>query len=473
MNERSQRIRLGLFVFGALIALGTLIVLFGKRPTFFTNKDHFSVRFENAPNLQPGTPIRRSGIRIGEVERVDLEDAGTVLVVMNVDKRYPPRHNEIVSITQSLLSGDAMIDFITDPKNKDITKYDMTDTIIGRGPIDTRAAAERAGDIGTSAQETLKSMKEVFDEFKKLKPEVARAVSEYTQLSETIRQAVPEIQQTNIAVRDLARNTNANIPGLKETKDKADLALKRWADLGERLDVFMRTNDQKLSKSIDNLNIVLEQSSKVFNEENRKSLTTLLQNLGKMFGNENQKAFNDLLANVNKVLSEENAKNVNATIKNVKDASERFEQFTKDGSDAMKQVKETLGKADKVIAPLADHSDEIARNLTYTSGQIGLLMKDVRDLLRGYASSEGTVQKLLTDPALYNRANDAVYNMSRLMPKLELILEDLKDFSDQIARHPNRLIFNGGGGLKGSPFAPTTPTGNAPRYGTGPGANPR
>src|SRR5207245_1259458 len=91
------------------------------------------------------------------------------------------------------------------------------------------------------------------------------------------------------------------------------------------------------------------------------------------------------------------------------------------------------------------------------------LMKDVRDLLRGYAGSEGTVQKLLTDPSLYNRANETIYGLSRLMPKLELILEDLKDFSDQVARHPNRLIFDKGGGLKGSPFAPTTPTiGNSP-----------
>jgi phospholipid/cholesterol/gamma-HCH transport system substrate-binding protein len=142
----------------------------------------------------------------------------------------------------------------------------------------------------------------------------------------------------------------------------------------------------------------------------------------------------------------------------------------------MKQVKETVGKADqaienirKVTEPLAGRADEITRNLTYTSGQLGLLMKDVRDLLRGYSGSDGTVQKLLTDPALYNRMNDTVYGLSRLMPKLELILDDLKDFSDQIARHPNRLIFDRGGGLKGSPFAPTAPSiGNTPLHRQGP-----
>lgn len=489
MTERGQRIRLGLFVLAALIALGTLVVLFGKRPTLFTDKQQFHVVFDNAPNLQPGTPVRRSGIRIGEVESVDLLETGKVRVVLNVDRRYPPRRNEDIVINAAVLSGDATVDFVTNPKKKDVTAYKPQDTvgdgneIHGQGPLDVRSAVGRAEDIGATAQDALKSMQAVFDEYKKMRPEISKAVQEYTALSETIRQAVPEIQQTNTAVRDLARATNANIPGLRETKDRADVALKQWNEVGERLNVLMKTNDEKISKSIDNLNKILEQTAKVFSEDNQKAVTALIQNLSRMFGPENQRAVSDLLANLNKVMSDENIKNVNATIKNVRDASGRLDELSKNGSDAMKQVKETVGKADqaidnirKVTEPLAGRADEITRNLTYTSGQMGLLMKDVRDLLRGYSGSDGTVQKLLTDPGLYNRMNDTVYGLSRLMPKLELILDDLKDFSDQIARHPNRLIFDRGGGLKGSPFAPTAPSiGNSPlqRQGPNPALMPR
>ncbi len=190
-----------------------------------------------------------------------------------------------------------------------------------------------------------------------------------------------------------------------------------------------------------------------------------------------------LLANLNKVISDENVQNVNVAIKNVREASGRLDELSRDGSDAMKQLNATAHKADaaienirKVTEPLAGRADEITRNLAYTSGQLGLLMKDVRDLLRGYSGSDGTVQRLLTDPTLYNRINDTAFGLSRLMPKLELILDDLKDFSDQIARHPNRLIFDRGGGLKGSPFAPTAPMiGNSPlnRQGTGSTVMPR
>ncbi len=296
MTERGQRIRLGLFVLAALMALGTLVLLFGKRPSLFTSKNEFYVRFNNAPNLQPGTPVRRSGIRIGEVESVDLDPAGQVNVVLNVDKRYPPRHNEEVVINSALLSGDATIDFVTstDPaKRGDITTYTPLETrqnpIQGKGPLDTRQAAERVGEVGATAQDALKSMKEVFDEYKRMKPQIARAVEEYTLLSETIRQAVPEIQQTNTAVRNLARATNANMPALRETKDRADLALKQWNDVGERLNVLLKTNDQKISKSIDNLNAVMEQAAKVFSDDNQKALSALLHNLSQMFGADNQR----------------------------------------------------------------------------------------------------------------------------------------------------------------------------------------
>src|SRR5439155_18989435 len=105
--------------------------------------------------------------------------------------------------------------------------------------------------------------------------------------------------------------------------------------------------DQKLSKSIDNLNNALEQASKVFNEDNQKAFSALIQNASKMFGDQNQKAVNDVLVNLNKVLCDENIKNVNATLKNVRDASGRLEQFAKSGTEAAENIR-------KVTQPLTE-----------------------------------------------------------------------------------------------------------------------
>jgi ABC-type transporter Mla subunit MlaD len=454
MNEREQRIRLGLFVFVAMIALGTLVILFGKRPNLWSSRERFTVVFSNAPNIQPGTPVRRSGIKIGEVDQVELEPSGQVKVEVLIDKRYPPRHNETVAISQSLLSGDIALDLVTDPRpNRSVEPYTTEETaknpISGQGPLDARRTAEDVKVLGTSAKDTLDEIRSTLG---RIAPEAQRTLQEYSRLSQAVRQAIPEIQQTNDSVRRLADTTRANIPNVSDTNDKAKVAIENWNRLAERLNSFVQTNDKQMSDAITNLNSALAQANKILSDENQKNVTSIIKN-------------------TNQLLSDENVRNVSETLKNVRSFSDNLDpQAMKDLSKSMKQISETVAKADaaienirKATQPFADGSGDLSRNLTYSSAQIGLLAKDFRDLLKGYATSDGTVQRLLTDPTLYNRASDVVTGMERLMPRLELILEDLKDFSDQIARHPNHLIFDRGGGLKGSPFAPVTnPSSNRP-----------
>src|SRR5262245_17413198 len=118
MNERAQRVRLGLFVLGAILALGTLIVLFAKRPELLRSRDRYFATFANAPNLQPGTQVRRSGVKIGEVDKVELDPSGLVKVEMLIDKRYPPRKNEDPTIDQNPITRDVTVDLVTDPKKQ-------------------------------------------------------------------------------------------------------------------------------------------------------------------------------------------------------------------------------------------------------------------------------------------------------------------------------------------------------------------
>src|SRR5207244_10274753 len=112
---------------------------------------------------------------------------------------------------------------------------------------------------------------------------------------------------------------------------------------------------------------------------------------------------------IKQLLSDENQRQFAAILRNANTI------FTKEGPETMRKLQDTLTKADaaienirKISAPFADNSSDLQRNLTYTSGQLGLMIKDVRDLMKGYAGADGTVQRLLTDPTLYNRASDAV-----------------------------------------------------------------
>jgi phospholipid/cholesterol/gamma-HCH transport system substrate-binding protein len=56
---------------------------------------------------------------------------------------------------------------------------------------------------------------------------------------------------------------------------------------------------------------------------------------------------------------------------------------------------------------------------------------------------EGTIGKLLKDPTLYNNANATVEHVKELIVKLEPMVNDLRMFSDSLARDPRQLGLRG------------------------------
>src|SRR5262245_42644504 len=95
MADRRLRLKLGAFVAGMLAILAGLVLFFGRAPELFSNKAAYSVLFPEAPGVGPGTPIRKSGVPIGQVSSVDLDpESGQVRVRLRVERKFLPRKNE-------------------------------------------------------------------------------------------------------------------------------------------------------------------------------------------------------------------------------------------------------------------------------------------------------------------------------------------------------------------------------------------
>src|SRR5438477_6773706 len=113
MNEQAIRFRLGIFVLAALLLLAVMITLFGGLPNYFRQVDTFTIIFKDAQGVAPGTPVRRSGVRIGEVRSLILDNVtGNVQVVIQVDAGFNLRKGDRPTIVQGLLGGDASIAFL-------------------------------------------------------------------------------------------------------------------------------------------------------------------------------------------------------------------------------------------------------------------------------------------------------------------------------------------------------------------------
>src|SRR5471032_1194794 len=127
MNEQAIRFRFGIFILASLILLAILTILFGGFPNYFRHADSYTIVFANASGVAPGTPVRRSGVRIGEVRTLSLEDeTGRVRVVINIDDNFSIRKADRPTLMQGLLGGDASISFLPpeDLKNADLSRVE-------------------------------------------------------------------------------------------------------------------------------------------------------------------------------------------------------------------------------------------------------------------------------------------------------------------------------------------------------------
>ena len=74
MNERVMQFRIGMFVIVAGLVLAMLIFWFGESPSILRDHVFLTVHYREAPGVAEGTPVRKSGIRIGEVASIAFDD---------------------------------------------------------------------------------------------------------------------------------------------------------------------------------------------------------------------------------------------------------------------------------------------------------------------------------------------------------------------------------------------------------------
>jgi ABC-type transporter Mla subunit MlaD len=148
----------------------------------------------------------------------------------------------------------------------------------------------------------------------------------------------------------------------------------------------------------------------------------------------------------------------------------------------MDEARSTLGKANEAFGSMKDFSERAARNLenlenfTKPLGERGPQLVDnldgslanINELLEqlvvfteGLNSREGTLGRILHDDVLYRRLDNTLANAEELSSKLKPILDDIRIFSDKIARDPRQLGLKGaldrrpvGVGTKRTPLAP-------------------
>jgi phospholipid/cholesterol/gamma-HCH transport system substrate-binding protein len=450
MNDQAMKFRLGVFVLGAAILLAILIILFGRAPMVFTRQVEYYVTLTQAPGVQPGTPVRKSGVKIGEVESVDLQpETGQVTVQIAVDRKYQLLQGDVATLGRSLL-GDTSINFVLEGDNRELAPSGF----VYQGKLD---------------------------------PDLAAALRKATDLVGITESTLEEI-------RSAAKAINTSIPDVRRTNSEIQIAASNFARAAEGIDNMVRGNQDRLVKAIDAFVDAAGKTANVLSDENQRNLSVALQNIRNASGR-----FEQVMQDT-EVLVKETQKTVKVvgervdvagksadeffteatkTVKNVGDridtvgknaetlmtesrqtmkiVGERVDSVGRNADELIKEsrvtvrrVNDSLSRTDEVLAnlqqatkPLAERAPSVMKNLDESTARLNLITYNVGEFTRGLNQGDGTLRRLIMDPSLYQSIDDLAKNLNKSACRFDNILRDLELFADKVARHPELLGVSG------------------------------
>jgi phospholipid/cholesterol/gamma-HCH transport system substrate-binding protein len=113
-------------------------------------------------------------------------------------------------------------------------------------------------------------------------------------------------------------------------------------------------------------------------------------------------------------------------------------------------AEEAVGNLKEITDPLAAQSDHFTDQLLRTLTRLEGTLNEVETFSQSLNRGDGTVQRLLRDDELYWQIRRTVDNIEQASARVRPILDDVRIFSDKIARDPRELGIRGAIGRRPS-----------------------
>ena len=445
-----RRSRLALLAVASLAALVGGVLLFGT--SVFSNKARYTIVFPEAPGVASGTPVRKSGVRVGEVTAVELDpETGLVRVRVAVDPKYAPRANEDAVVSRGLLGTETAVDLVAKlgPDGRPLPRGEPLPAgteLTGRGTAQQGLLDPAALGLA-NAQAPFERISASIERFERVAPKVEAAADEFALLAKEARLVLPELRKTNERLMHVIGQANQPDPDpntlrglIADMRETLRVVRPVVEDVGRtvnRLEPEWVATARSVRASFDSIRMASDALSETLSPENRKQVADLLKNM-------NLIAFSviKLATALSAVLDE-----ADKTLKTV--------------NRQVEAAGAVITDVRALTKPLAERSDQLVKDVAESAGQLNGVLRDVREVVRVFAREDGTLHRLMTDPTLYQNLDTAAVALAKVLARADRIGRDLEVFADKVARRPELIGLGGlarpSGGLKESPYSPTTP----------------
>jgi phospholipid/cholesterol/gamma-HCH transport system substrate-binding protein len=390
MDENRLRFGVGVLVISA-IGIGIILTfLFGAFPSVLQRDYSLSVVFDSAEGIGANTPVVRDGVRIGRVSSISLLDQGGVLVTLAMDATKQVSHSYIPRIgTGNFVTGDATLEFVRGKTTK------------------LRAIWDTTGEA------------EDFPEILK-QPYTDGEYISYGENSESLFEMQSDLQQTFEAIRDAgssiavaAESINKLASGVEKVVGGSDSKIEQVAD--EAVQALREFN----GAMTDIREIV---NNPVIRENLEESVVQLPEVLKQ---------------------AKETLEATTRTFDSFERVGEQFEKVGEAAVDTVHSAQRTVKNVEQFTEPLATHGDELVNQVLTTMARLDSTLTEVDEFGKALNNKDGSVRLLLDDQEMYWKIRRTVENIESATARIRPILDDVRVFTDKVARDPRQLGVRG------------------------------
>jgi phospholipid/cholesterol/gamma-HCH transport system substrate-binding protein len=155
-------------------------------------------------------------------------------------------------------------------------------------------------------------------------------------------------------------------------------------------------------------------------------------------------AFSLAMDNINDVMGDANAR------AKLKETLNGLPEVMNDLRTTVQGIGTTVDTADRnlrnlegLTRPLGERGEGMVAQVDKTIGRLDETLQQAVLFTRALNESEGTLGKLVRDPKVYDDLAQAAANVNNLTKELRPIVDDVRVFTDKIARHPEQLGVRG------------------------------
>jgi len=155
-------------------------------------------------------------------------------------------------------------------------------------------------------------------------------------------------------------------------------------------------------------------------------------------------SFSAAMNNINDVMGDPQAREkMKATMDALPDMITELRATVKGISGTIDTADRNLRNLEGFTRPLGERGEEMIAQVDRTIGRLDEVLQQAALFTKALNQSDGTLGKLVRDPKVYDDLAQASANVNRLTRELRPIVDDVRVFTDKIARHPEQLGVRG------------------------------